>query len=77
MCRKFRSGGIFACDGIFPRGGNSVRGGRDAINRVSTYARVKPSPSIKSIGVRRLIINIYVYDFELQQNFPIRHRGIV
>jgi hypothetical protein len=45
-------GGIFACDGI------SVRGGRDAINRVSTYARVKPSPSIKPIGGRWLIINI-------------------
>ncbi len=64
-------GGIFACDGISPRGG------RDAINRVSTHARVKPSPSIKPIGDRWLIINIYVFDFALQQNFPIWHRRIV
>ena len=57
--------------------GNSVRGGRDAINRVSTYARIKPPQSIKSIGDRWLMINIHVYDLASQQNFPIRRRGIV
>ena len=60
--RKFRAGLVF-----------SMRGGRDAINRVSTYARIKPPQSIKSIGDRRLMINIHGYDLASQQNFPIRH----